>query len=448
MRDARMRSKKTKRGFPVRAGLIALLLAALTAFPGCNVLDVFSVDSLLRAPKLTGENARIQSSFERAVGKEVQLVRPLAGNHRSAFVFFDFDADGVDETLVFYAGADAPDEIHIHFMDYSGGEWYSVGDVTGSGSEVYRVEFVNVDGDAYREILVSWTVSDSKRIKTFTVFKYGSGKDSAAAFTQLTSLQIYDYLALDLDADGSSEILYLSSDTAVQPQVILACVIKMDPSAGSFAPVSEVELSRSVEIPLSYLHDYVNGQHRIYFDCLNLDDTYMTELLVFQRRSAALVRPQDENGDYLCQRTHRSEELYCRQNGSAPVEIPVRMPYTGARILDTENDAESELSVLGYVQFSDDEFRSVDGTYLYLSTEGCRVRVDDFMEDYVAEYRVAERELRFCPRSDPGETAFSYRFFTTLNAESGDLRFRTYISASGKKQQITEAVLTSAIEVF
>ena len=107
-------TQTTKRRFPSYIFFAALLPAVLILFSGCNVLDVFSVDSLLRAPKLTGENARIQSSFENAVGTGVQLVSPLTGDHRSAFVFFDFDADGVNETLVFYARAEAPDEIHMH----------------------------------------------------------------------------------------------------------------------------------------------------------------------------------------------------------------------------------------------------------------------------------------------------------------------------------------------
>ncbi len=439
---------QSKRPTALRTCLLALLLTVITAFPGCRVLDVFSVDSLLRAPKLTGENARIQSSFERAVGKDVQLVSPLTGVHRSAFVFFDYDSDGTDETLVFYAGADAPDEIHMHFMDYNGSDWYSVGDVTGNGSEVYNVEFENIDGDAYREILVSWTVSDSKRIKTFTVYKYNGGRSDASAFTQLTALQIYDYLALDLDSDGSSEILYLSSDAAAQPQVIRASVIKMDSAEHSFVPVSEVEFSHSVEFPLSCLHDVLNGQQRIYYDCLNFDDSYMTEILLYDKANAALVRPQDENGEYLCQQTYRSEELYCRQNGSSPATVPIRSLYEGAKIRDTENEAESDLYVLAYMELRGGEFRPADGKYLYLPAEGCRISVDDFMDDYIAEYRVAERELRFSPRSAPEALSFSYRFYQTHGENGGSLNYRTYISAAAKNQRITEASLASAIEVL
>ena len=439
-------TQTTKRRFPSYIVFAALLPAVLILFSGCNVLDVFSVDSLLRAPKLTGENARIQSSFENAVGTGVQLVSPLTGDHRSAFVFFDFDADGVNETLVFYARAEAPDEIHMHYMEYDGEAWYSAGDVTGNGSEVYNVEFVNVDADDASEILVSWTVSDSKRIKTFTVYKINDGAQNASVFTQLTALQIYDYQALDLDADGSSEILYLSSDSAAQPQTIRASLIKMDTAANSFVPVSEVELSHSVEFPISCLHDVVNGQHRIYYDCLNFDDSYMTEIVVFDRQNAALFRPQDENGEYLCLQTYRSEEVYCRQSGGAPVSIPTRVLYEGARIRDAETEVENDLYVVGYMRFLSGSLYPADGCYLYLSAEGCRIRVDGFMEDYVAEYRVSERELRFCPRSDPEALAFYYRFYTPVNGETAALNYRTYISGAAKNQQITEAALNAAIE--
>ena len=188
----------------------ALLTAACLLLSGCHALDVFSVDSLLRPPKLTGENARIQKAFESAVGSDVQLMNPLTGDLSSAFVFCDYDADGQDETLVFYAKTDAPSEVHVRFMDYSAGEWRSVGDVNGNGSEVYSVELINADADDYQEILVAWTVSDSKRSKFLSIYKYAPGKrgdansvntasgEATGPFEQLSMVQAVDYLALEV----------------------------------------------------------------------------------------------------------------------------------------------------------------------------------------------------------------------------------------------------------
>ena len=82
----------------------AAILAVVLTVPmfGCSVFNVFSVDSLIKAPRLTGDNAEIQKAFESAVGSEVSLVRPVAGEYRSAYVLHDYDGDGVNEAIVFY----------------------------------------------------------------------------------------------------------------------------------------------------------------------------------------------------------------------------------------------------------------------------------------------------------------------------------------------------------
>lgn len=451
----------------------ALLLAAclLLTSTGCNALDVFSVDSLLRAPKLTGENARIQKSFEAAVGADVLLVHPLIGSFRSAFVFVDYDADGVDETLVFYAKTEAPGEIHIHFMDYLENEWCSVGDVTGNGSEVYSVDFANVDGDDYREILVAWTVSDSKRNKTLSVYKYDPGKTVTAQETGapanavsgdlvlLSVVQIFDYLALDFDFDGMQEILYLSSDTANQSQIIKASVIKVSAETGAFEPLSEVELSRSVEYPLACLYDLRGGNRRVYYDCINFDDTYMTEILEFDSAKNVLIRPQNEAGDVLAGLTLRSEEIYSVKDTDLLVSVPIRYVYEKSYVLSELDDVKTDLFVTEFVRLNNGGFESTGGKYFYDRADRCRVRLDDVFDDFRMEYDVAAHEIRFFDKDDDsGEALFSVRFAVTAEPgqqEDGTAEEETKmpeyeitVSNTAKERHITEETVRDMLEAI
>ncbi|MBQ6119424.1 MAG: hypothetical protein IJK98_09340, partial [Clostridia bacterium] len=189
--------------------MAALVCIGLTVFAGCNIVDFFSTDSLLRAPKLTGQNAALQQAFEQTVGKDVFLVSPLTGAYRSAFILQDCNGDEVEEAFVFYAMNDTENTIHIHLLEFVEGTWRSVADTTGNGSEVYKVEFCSVDRDAAPELAVTWTVSDSKRDKTLSLYKIDFRQgETGNEFNPLASVQIFDYAMLDIDNDRQNELFY------------------------------------------------------------------------------------------------------------------------------------------------------------------------------------------------------------------------------------------------
>ena len=102
-------------------GLLSVLpLIAALVLSSCSAMDVFSVEPLIRAPKLTGEEGDIQKAFEDAVGNETLLVNPLSGKYRTAIVRVDYDLDEEIEALVFYASKNAPTEIRVLFLERSG----------------------------------------------------------------------------------------------------------------------------------------------------------------------------------------------------------------------------------------------------------------------------------------------------------------------------------------
>ncbi|MBQ7689161.1 MAG: hypothetical protein IJT27_08100 [Clostridia bacterium] len=383
------------------------------------MLDVFSVDSLIRPPKLTGENAKIQSAFEEHVGSDVTLINPLMGSFRSAFVFYDFDGDGVEEVVVFYTTVEAPNEVRMHFMDRLDDQWMEICDLAGYGSEVYSVEFVDLDAGSFYEVAVSWTVSDSRRNKTLSVYRYTEIENDQHVFSPLFVTQVLDYLILDFDLDENKEILYLYSDTTVQTQSTKACLIKFDAVQNTMTPVSEVELSRSVEYPVSSVYEVRSDVCRVYFDCLNFDDRYMTEILEFNEKSNALERPRDKDGNDLCQQTMRSAPVYCRVNADGLVEIPVSLKYDGAYVYDLETDAASDLYLTTFAFLRENDFfcdnlpvyyiDASDGYSIRLA-DGEQIHIGDFTGKYLLIHRTAQHTLLFYHKEFPGDLVFSITF--------------------------------------
>ena len=66
---------------------------------------------------------------------------PTTGDYRSSFILYDFDGDGEDEAIALYSYSTDETAVYLHFLDCRGGEWLSIADIKGSGSEVYKIEF-------------------------------------------------------------------------------------------------------------------------------------------------------------------------------------------------------------------------------------------------------------------------------------------------------------------
>ena len=396
------------------AGMLLLIFLCVSVLSSCTMFD-FSVESLLHPPKLTGENALIQRAFEDSVGTDVLLVSPLTGEYRSAFVQYDIDQNGSEETLVFYAKTASPNEAHMHILKYDGENWFSAGDVAGNGSEVYSIGFFNFDNDPSMEIAVSWAVSDSKRIKTLALYQFNES-EASFALSPLSVLQIYDYMVSDFDFDGRQELMYLMDNSSDQDNPFIANVIKMLPSEGTFGYVCELKLSPSINWPAKVSFDIADGTYRLYIDCANNDGTYMTEVLYFDCESSVLSRITDEDGISLSSQTYRHAEVYCEDvNNDHVIEVPMEKYYEGALIRSLESGAESEMQIIAYAKINGNRIDETSYHYFYAPGGLFRYRVDAFLSQYRAEYMIENAELIFYTSDDSNAKVFTVKYTEFAN---------------------------------
>ena len=181
------------------------MISLVFLFSSCSFIDFFSADSLLRAPRLTGDNAALQAAFEEEVGKDVSLFSPLSGDHRSAYILFDAYDDGIDEAIVFYSLNSNRSVLHMHLLKQENGIWKSVSDIIGSGTEVYSVDFFDIDDSDDVEIAVCWTDADLRREKKLSIYKTN---DSLTSLSSVATIPVADYFYLDLDKDSDNELIY------------------------------------------------------------------------------------------------------------------------------------------------------------------------------------------------------------------------------------------------
>ena len=74
-------------------------LAAL-ALAGCSGLPGADIESLLRAPRLSGEASAVQKALNSYLGGVATLRYPATGDFLSPFLFGDWDGDGAEEAAV------------------------------------------------------------------------------------------------------------------------------------------------------------------------------------------------------------------------------------------------------------------------------------------------------------------------------------------------------------
>lgn len=420
--------------------LIVAALMCVLLLSSCSGFEFFSAEQLLRPPKLTGENALIQDAFENAVGKDVMLVSPISGEFRSAFVQFDIDNDSYEENLVFYTTADSPNEVHIHFLKFDGENWFSVGDITGNGSDVYNVQFYDLDKCGSYEIAVCWAVSDSQKSKTLSLYKM-SEEDETQSVSTLSVIQMFDYLIEDIDLDGQSEILYFTANSTDQELPFRLSLIKMSSDNSTFEFVCEIQLSPSVTSPVQYMSDISNGVYRFFIDCLNYDGSYMTEILYYDSINCVFTKAQNDDGTKLSDLTIRSTDLLCRDiNNDRKIEVPVEKKYDGSLVVDYETGTESPMALISYSIVSDNSLVSIEASYFYSPEKTFRFNMDVFLEyNNVAVYDINGSQLRIFDPIFPSLPLYIVDFAEAADANgNSELRVSLYTESDVFDRQMFE----------
>ena len=415
--------------------ILLFFCLCLPALSGCSAVDFFSADSLLRAPKLTGQNAALQQAFEEAAGPDAVLVSPLTGEYRSAFIMEDCNGDGTEEAVVFYVNRGAENSVRMSLMASIDGQWRSVADISGNGSEVYQVEFCNIDREKNREIAVTWTVSDSKRDKTLSLYKIDlPGVESGDAFNPLASVQIFDYYVMDIDRDGQNELFYVYFDSTEEKSGVYARLLKYSETDTVLYPVSEVRLDPRISNLLAMGYDFFNGRYEFFVDCAAGENIFYTEIVQYEPDQYSLVAPLKMPEDDPVALTRRSSQLLSGDvNGDGLIEIPTEKNLEESFVLNAPDSESSPLRYICWQRYEDDAFTAEEN--YYVSDTGLySVRLDPFLDDVyiISDHGTGEAQFRAHAAKESVATATETTPAEATPAEDDDLLFRLTVLSGGE----------------
>ncbi len=267
--------------------VIALLVLVLTC-SGCS-LNFFSVDSLITPPAQSGKNGQVQKAFNSLMkDKKVQLKTPVYGEYQTSFVLLDINNDGVEEAFVFYTDSSSVEgSVRMAFMECEDDDWFISSDIKGAGNGVYDVEFVDLNRDGYSEVLVSWSLLDSKTTRIVSVFEITADGSNKLVLNSLGNEYCNAKTVLDFNNDGADDLLlvYLDDTGAVQKSFLRMFTLNANNQMIKYGETVMDSAIASISTIQSDIAT-IGGQQtvRLFVDCMKNDRTIFTEGVYWDSR--------------------------------------------------------------------------------------------------------------------------------------------------------------------
>ena len=307
------------------------VLSVLLIFGLCSCsARIATVDELMRPPRLSGENSGIQEAFERATqNKSVQIKTPTSGAYRSAYVLYDFDGDDTQEAITFYRDTEDETTAYMHVLDFNGTRWESVADIKGKGSEVYEIDFCDMNGDGRQEIVVCWSLFESTGGRVLTVYT-PRVNETTVSLRELAQEPFTQMLPMDVNADGRDEIFLMLITTEFGANRTICRVLAMDDEFGIYA-MDSLELVPALSVLSLQAANMQEGTAVVYADCVLNESIAVTEVVYWDTASHCLRAPLTEDNRALVPQTARSASLSCMDVDADGVpEIPTQQFYSNA----------------------------------------------------------------------------------------------------------------------
>jgi len=375
---------------------VIIVTVMLLNLSGCS-LNFFSTETLLKPPALSGKSGEVQEAFNKLMsGKTFLLKTPTKGDYKSSFVLYNIDNDEDEEAIVFYTDSSTDTTVRIAVLDYINRKWVLVTDIKGSGSGVYDIAFPDLDGDKLPEIVISWSLFDTKLTKMLTVYKVSQLANKSFSIETLANEYFNAKAFLDLNSNDVNDlvIVYLDDAAAVQNSYFRAFSIQNN---GSIVKFCEILLDSTITSVSAIHSDEINLKNdsysRVFLDCIKSDTSMFTEVLSWDVETLKVKREISEPS----KNTLRNVKLLSRDiDSDGKIEIPVNTKFfTGKKAVSVSlSGVIYNFSMVEWKNIADDKtsemFRSVYNpihSYLFIFP---------WSDDVTVNFDKIENQTNFC----------------------------------------------------
>lgn len=278
-----------------------------------------SIDTLIHAPAQESGNGQIWIALEKSAGGKYILKTPTDGAHRSALVYEDLDADGEDEVIVFYSAETAKDSVCMQVFTRENDGWKATAGIKSGFGEIKQVEFADLDGNGKLEIVAGWGLQKNNILQQISVYRYNK---SNVFLDEIFDEKYLSFGLFDLNLDGRSEIVLVTSDITTEPVVQKLTLFSY--SGSSFKSVGTIKVDPSITTVSSLNFDYYKrtASSRVYIDGYTVDGLLSTDLILFDSATGKLERCYIDR-ETVGAISKRNINVFCSDiNSDGMVEIP------------------------------------------------------------------------------------------------------------------------------
>ncbi len=403
---------------------IALLLCAISILlcSGCS-LNFFSVESLMNPPSQTGKKGEVEKAFKKLMAdKNIQLRTPQSGDYQTAYVLFDINGDSQDEAIVFYSDSSVDTLVRMAFMECVNGTWMISADVKGAGSGVYDISFSDMDNNGVYEILVGWSLFDSKTNKVLNIYGVSVGEKGIFTLDTLGNEYYNSKAITDFNGDDKDDLVLVYLDDTGEVQKSYFRCFSLSES-NEIVKFSDVKLDGQIGSVSKIQFDTVRNDDkickRVFIDCIKTEALMFTEMLYWDSGNLKTVR----NVKDPVSSTSRSSKIYCRDiDGDGLLEIPSNTTLLGDEKLLTVKIADTKYTFTmlewlnSYADKSEGSIKTVFNpidSYLYRVTQPNVVTV---------YYDTLEQALKFCMWDDKEKLVKDELLSIASESENDDIR--------------------------
>jgi len=285
------------------AGLLALGMS-LACLSGCMF---GSVEEMYALPKSSQAYVDLQAKINAEKGA-AEYIAPLSGENRQTIQLVDVDGDGRQEAVTFFRDAAAEKPLKIVIFRQDDHEDYQVATrIEGVGSEIESIDYLDLDDQPGKDLLVSWQASAS----VHTLVGYALSENQAL---EILRSGYNRYLTADVDEDKREEVILAQTESGGSSHLRLEYY---DGRQGTMELVNTAALSEGATDISSWTAGRLEGEAPALFVTSYLDeDLLVTDVFTADgeglksismdsdaRRSESVyryspgVRPGDRNGD-------------------------------------------------------------------------------------------------------------------------------------------------------
>lgn len=418
--------------------IISILVVAVVclSLSGCD-FNIASVDSLMRPPKLSGDSSLLQEAFEDSVkySESVIMKTPMSGDNRSSYLFYDLDNDGIQEAFVFFSDPAIEDVAYVSTFKKIDGNWSCISNIKGRGTDIYEVNFADINGDGVMELVISWSSTSqveltsfsdfgSSRNRTMTIYSY-----NGSALTLIKTEVFTKAFVDDLNGDNSDELFVLNIDLSNQTKSTVGRIISFN-SAYEVANEEEFTMTGMLEILNIVTDNYVSEDvvhTRLYVDGLISETGVLTEVIDISHIDFAIKLPLYESNISEAPLTLRDVRTNSQDiDNDGIVEIPTLETLTSGTSISADVDEAMPLNLTVWSELQENsvvaDFKCLlNSTYGYMF-----VFSEDAIEKITVVYNTDTTTLTFHSLDENGTLGselFSVRAFSKLNWDENDFGY-------------------------